>query len=169
MEELRPVFSKYYQFISGNGENADLVYSSQLFEHSSGDLLIRNRQRDRLFQYTSTGIHRDDLSMLLDGFPIKKLGSQGQQKTYQVALKLSKFEFIRQASGIAPILLLDDIFDKFDSRRVEQIIRLVSENNFGQIFITDTDMKRMKMILKRIGIDHRIFTISHDQQIEVVI
>jgi DNA replication and repair protein RecF len=103
--------------------------------------------------------------MLLGTYPLKKIGSQGQQKTYQVALKLGKFEFIRQVSGITPILLLDDVFDKFDALRLEQIIRLVSENEFGQIFITDTDEKRIQLILKRIGSDHKVFRIEENQSV----
>lgn len=169
IEQIRPVFSRYYNYISGNGENADLIYESQLLNNSFLHLLESNRQRDRMLQYTSTGIHRDDMEMLLGAYPLKKIGSQGQQKTYQVALKLGKFEFIRQVSGITPILLLDDIFDKFDAQRVEQIIRLVSENTFGQIFITDTDTERMKNILGRIGIEHRIFNINKEQLIEEII
>jgi DNA replication and repair protein RecF len=144
------------------------VYQSQLNDNSFEELLTTNRQRDRFLQYTTAGIHRDELDMLLSGYPLKKHGSQGQQKTYQVALKLGKFEFIRKVTGITPILLMDDIFDKFDLQRVEKIIRLVSENNFGQIFITDTDKKRMKVILNRIGIDYKIFEIDEEQQINLI-
>jgi len=136
-----------------------------LHEDDFSNLLIRNRQKDRILQYTTTGIHRDDLEMNLDGYPFKKVGSQGQQKTYQLALKLGKFEFIRQVSGKVPILLLDDVFDKFDHQRMEKIVRLVSENDFGQIFISDTDEKRLKSILERIGIESRVFMINDNQEI----
>ncbi len=163
--ELVPVFSKFYTYISGGVEETGLAYESQLKEKDMIRLLREGLHKDRVLQYTTEGIHRDDLSMLLGGFPLRKVGSQGQQKTYQVALKLAKFEFIRQVSGITPILLLDDIFDKFDATRVEQIIRLVSENHFGQIFITDTAEPRMKSILERIGIEHKMFIINDKQEI----
>lgn len=163
--KLSPVFNRFYNYVSGEKEVVSLEYESQLHENRFPELLRISRQKDIILQYTTAGIHRDDLSMLLDGHSLKKIGSQGQQKTYQLALKLGKFEFIKQISGITPILLLDDIFDKFDSLRVEQIIRLVSENDFGQIFITDTDEQRMHQILGRISKDHKIFRIDEKQQI----
>ncbi len=166
INELVPVFSRFYTYISGGVEETSLKYESQLLKKDMMSLLEEGLKKDRILQYTTEGIHRDDLVMLLSGFPLRKVGSQGQQKTYQVALKLGKFEFIRQVTGITPVLLLDDIFDKFDASRVEQIIRLVSENNFGQIFITDTDEERMKDILERIGIEHKMFLIGEKQQIK---
>lgn len=165
VKELIPVFARFYNYISGDREEVSLEYKSQLHEDSFSNLLKKNRQKDRILQYTTTGIHRDDLEMNLEGFPFKKVGSQGQQKTYQLALKLGKFEFIRQVSGKVPILLLDDVFDKFDHQRVEQIVRLVSENDFGQIFITDTDEDRLMSILNRIGIESRVFMINEKQEI----
>lgn len=167
VKELVPVFSRFYSYISADREDVNLVYKSQLREDSFPVLLKKNRKKDRILQYTTTGIHRDDLEMSLDGYPFKKVGSQGQQKTYQLALKLGKFEFIRQVSGKLPILLLDDVFDKFDHQRVEQIIRLFSENDFGQIFITDTDEGRMRSILNRIGIENRVFKINDNQELNV--
>jgi DNA replication and repair protein RecF len=165
VKELIPVFARFYSYISGDSEEVSLEYKSQLHEDDFPALLKKNRQKDRILQYTTAGIHRDDLEMNLDGYPFKKVGSQGQQKTYQLALKLGKFEFIRQVSGKVPILLLDDVFDKFDHQRVEQIVRLVSENDFGQIFISDTDEVRLKSILERIGIESRVFMINENQEI----
>lgn len=167
--ELVPVFSNFYTYISGGVEKTGLTYESQLLKSNMQGLLKEALRKDLILQYTTVGVHRDDLEMLLDGFPLRKVGSQGQQKTYQVALKLGKFEFIRQVSGITPILLLDDIFDKFDAGRVEQIIRLVSENNFGQIFITDTAEQRMKNILERINIEHKMYRIRDNQEIEEMV
>lgn len=168
VKELIPVFARFYSYISGEREEVSLEYKSQLHENKFSDLLKKNRQKDRVLQYTTTGIHRDDLEMNLEGFPFKKVGSQGQQKTYQLALKLGKFEFIRQVSEKVPVLLLDDVFDKFDHQRVEQIVRLVSESDFGQIFITDTDEDRLKSILERIGIESRVFMISDKQEIRSI-
>jgi DNA replication and repair protein RecF len=161
--ELIPVFSRFYKYISEENEDTGIIYNSQMGEGSYTDLLEKNFHKDRVLQYTTVGIHRDDLDMQLSDYSIKKMGSQGQQKTFQVALKLAKFEFIRKISGITPILLLDDIFDKFDAQRVEQIIRLVSENNFGQIFITDTDEARIASILSRIDIENKVFHIAENQ------
>lgn len=168
VQELIPVFARFYSYVSGDREEVSLEYRSQLHDDKFSDLLKKNKQKDQILQYTTVGIHRDDLEMNLEGYPLKKVGSQGQQKTYQLALKLGKFEFIRQVSGKVPILLLDDVFDKFDHQRVEQIVRLVSENDFGQIFITDTDEARLKSILERIGIESKVFMINDRQEITSV-
>ncbi len=165
VKELVPVFEGFYKYISLEHEEVKLEYKSQLLENDFSTLLKKNLNKDRILQYTTSGIHRDDLSMKLAGYSLKKVGSQGQQKTYQLALKLGKFEFIRQISAKNPILLLDDVFDKFDSQRVEQIVRLVSENSFGQIFITDTDEERMKKILEQLGIENRIFRLDDENGI----
>ncbi len=169
IDELLPVFSRFYQYISAGNEKVELLYKSQLHDKNMKELLEESLYKDKFLQYSTAGIHRDDLEMLLNSYPLKKTGSQGQQKTFQVALKMAKFEFIRKASGITPILLLDDVFDKFDASRVEQIIRLVSENDFGQIFITDTDEKRIKNIISRIDIDHKIFRIQNDQSVKELV
>ncbi|MCF8379991.1 MAG: DNA replication and repair protein RecF [Bacteroidales bacterium] len=165
IERIVPVFNKFYKRISGEKENVSLKYKSQLAENEMSDLLEMNRAKDLIIQYTSAGIHRDELEMLLGDYPLKKTGSQGQQKTYQLALKFAKFDFIREKSKQFPILLLDDVFDKFDSERVEQIIKVVSEEKFGQIFITDTDEERMKKVLSRLNIENKIFRIEENQNI----
>lgn len=169
IEDMVPVFARFYRYISNEKEEVSLRYISQLEKDDLIDILRKNRDKDRIVQYTTCGIHRDDLEMLLGTYPLKKTGSQGQQKTFQLALKFGKFDFIRKVSGKLPILLLDDVFDKFDAGRVEQIIRLVAEENFGQIFVTDTDEERMKNILARIGIDYKIFNISENQEITPIL
>ncbi len=160
IEELIPVFDKYYKFISMGNEEVQLIYKSQFKNNDIEDLYKKALHKDRILQYSTVGIHKDDLDLLLMDFSIKKIGSQGQNKTYLMALKLAQFDFIKKVNGFKPVLLLDDIFDKFDADRVTQIIKLVSENYFGQIFITDTNKDRLNKILKTINIEHRIFCIE---------
>jgi DNA replication and repair protein RecF len=155
-----PVFQKYYQMIAGENERVELSYQSQLNNSNFRKLLGDNINKDRILEYTSVGIHKDDLLMLLGNYPVKKIASQGQQKTYVVALKLAEFDFIEKISGTKPLLLLDDIFDKFDPGRVKQIIHLASDEHFGQIFITDTEISRIKKVLKEISYDHSIFIVE---------
>ena len=157
LEAFTPIFNKKHQVISGNKESVNLLYKSQLHEMSLGKLLENNLEKDRVLQYTSVGIHKDDLSFEIDQFPIKKFGSQGQQKSYLIALKLAQFEFIKQQSNVIPILLLDDIFDKLDEHRVAQIVDLVNNDEFGQIFITDTHSDRTEKVLERTNKEYQIF------------
>ncbi|MBN1416970.1 MAG: DNA replication and repair protein RecF [Bacteroidales bacterium] len=159
---LIPVFRTYYDYISLGNETVDLAFYSQLMNGSYRDLLHDARTKDRVLQYSTVGVHKDDLILSLDGLPIKRIGSQGQQKTYLVALKLAQFDFIKEVNGTVPIFLFDDIFDKFDEKRVKQIIRLVAEEHFGQIFITHTDPKRMKDIIHEIGVDYKLFHIDKE-------
>jgi len=147
--ELVPVFQNYYNEISGGGENVELIYSSQLNDKDFSTLLNESIDKDRQLQFTTTGVHKDDLLLQMNGFPIKKSGSQGQQKTFLVSMKLANFNFISQQGNITPILLLDDIFDKFDAKRVSQILCVVSDNRFGQIFITDTGRENIEAILQK--------------------
>jgi DNA replication and repair protein RecF len=169
IEKLLPVFSKFYSAISEDKEEVEIIYESQLFEKDMRNLLNDSLRKDMILQYTTNGIHKDELDMKLGGYSLKKTGSQGQQKTFVVALKLAKFDFIKNICKMNPILLLDDIFDKFDHSRVEQIIRLVAENNFGQIFITDTSISHLKKILEEINIAHKVFIISDSQSISEAI
>lgn len=161
LEEFKPVFHKYYSSIAGNIEVANIVYQSQLENKKMETLLQETLAKDRILEYTSNGIHKDDLVLMLNDFPVKKIASQGQQKTYLVALKLAEFDFIAEHSGKKPLLLLDDIFDKFDPTRVKQIIHLASDVHFGQIFITDTEIVRINAILKEISFDHSIFDVNN--------
>ncbi len=160
IEKLIPVFQKYYSFISQGNEQVGLIHQSDLYEDDFESLLNHSLTKDRHAQYTTVGIHKDDLIFNIDKYPIKKLGSQGQNKTYLVALKLAQYEFIREISGMKPILLLDDIFDKLDRHRVEQIVKLVSDDAFGQIFITDTNREHLDAIIKKMNTDFRIFDVE---------
>jgi DNA replication and repair protein RecF len=155
-ERMIPIFRKYYQLICPK-EEVDLVYHSQLQESDFADLLRNSHDKDRIMQYTTQGIHKDDLILKLNGHPLKKTGSQGQQKTFLVTLKLAQFDFIKEMNKARPILLLDDVFDKFDESRVRQIIKLVSDEHFGQIFISHTDKDKMKSILSEMNADYRLF------------
>jgi DNA replication and repair protein RecF len=161
--KLTPIFQKYYQKVSHGAEQVELIYQSQLEETRMKNLLNESIEKDRILQYTSKGIHKDDLILTLNGHPIKKEGSQGQQKTFLIALKLAQFNFIQQISGIKPILLLDDIFDKLDMTRVEQFIRLVTDNEFGQIFITDTNKSRLDSILEKADIGFYLFDVNNGE------
>ena len=157
LEKFIPIFNKKYQIISGDTESVNLLYKSQLHDFSILELLKNSLEKDKILQYTTSGIHKDDLSFEIGAYPIKKFGSQGQQKSYLIALKLAQFEFIKQQSNVTPILLLDDIFDKLDENRVLQIIDLVNNDEFGQIFITDTHHDRTENILKQSKKPFQIF------------
>jgi DNA replication and repair protein RecF len=168
VNDLVPVFQNYYSLISSEKESVELKYVSHLSEGSFAESLINSLAKDRLLEYTTMGIHKDDLSLLMNDYPVRSLGSQGQQKSYLVALKLAKFDYISKQAGFSPILLLDDIFDKFDANRVEQIIRLVGNDKFGQIFITDTHQNRLQEILSSHNTDYRLFGISDDGTVQVI-
>jgi DNA replication and repair protein RecF len=142
MEAFIPIFKSRYEEISSREEFVNIEYESQLQANSHSSLLQTSLGKDRAIQHTSVGIHKDDVLFLKEGQPIKRFGSQGQQKTFLVALKLAQFDFLKSQTGGAPILLLDDAFDKLDQKRVSQIISLVDRNDFGQIFITDTHEDR---------------------------
>ncbi len=157
LEEFIPIFKKRYEAISNSCETVDLVYKTQLDEVGFLELFDQNVARDRVLQFTSAGIHKDDLTFEIEGYPIKKFGSQGQQKSYLIALKLAQFDFIKKQSKIKPILLLDDIFDKLDDLRVAQIINLVNNNEFGQLFITDTHKERTEEVVKVTNQPYKIF------------
>ncbi|MDO9615750.1 MAG: DNA replication and repair protein RecF, partial [Bacteroidota bacterium] len=163
IDKLQPVFQQYYQLISGGKELVGLKLQSDLLTNDFDQLLKATIGRDRMLQYTSTGIHKDDFEFELAGYPIKKFGSQGQKKTYLVALKLAQFDFMKEISGLTPILLLDDIFDKLDKNRVEQIVKLVADDHFGQIFITDTNREHLDVMISRLDTESRIFTINDGQ------
>jgi DNA replication and repair protein RecF len=157
LEKFIPIFNEKYQIISDDKESVNLVYKSQLNDFSIKELLQKSLEKDKMLQYTSSGIHKDDLSFEIGEYPIKKFGSQGQQKSYLIALKFAQFEFIKQQTNVLPILLLDDIFDKLDEGRVLQIINLVDNDEFGQIFITDTHSERTENIVKQSNKPYQIF------------
>lgn len=157
LQEFTPIFLKRYQVISNSTETVDLVYKSQLEDGPLIDLLQQSINKDKFTQYTNFGIHKDDLLFQIEGHPVKKFGSQGQQKSYLIALKLAQFDFIKAHIGQSPILLLDDIFDKLDESRVSQIIKLVDEENFGQIFISDTHPERTEEVVKEVHQSYKMF------------
>lgn len=161
VEELTPVFQRIYQTICENREQVSLEYVSHCQRGSLLDVIRRDRAKDRIMGYSLHGIHKDDLVMMLGDYPIRREGSQGQNKTYVLALKLAQFDFLRRTSGNnTPLLLLDDIFDKLDSSRVEQIVRLVSGDDFGQIFITDTNRDHLDKILQGSSFSYKIFSVE---------
>lgn len=159
LEVFTPIFKSRYAVISGDREEVNLVYKSDMFGGSLVDSLQEALNKDRALQYTSLGIHKDDLKFEIGSHPIKKFGSQGQQKSYLVALKLAQFEFLKSQSGVTPILLLDDIFDKLDDERVAQIISLVQDENFGQLFISDTNEERTEQVIKKVHQSYKIFNL----------
>ena len=163
VEELVPVFSRFHSIITGGNEEVALLYRSHLNENDLRELLAASRADDRSLGYTSKGVHRDELVMKLGGYPIRKEGSQGQNKSFLVALKLAQYDFLYRKGGETPILLLDDIFDKLDSNRVEQIVNLVSGDGFGQIFITDVNREHTDGILEQIDGAYRLFEVDQGE------
>ncbi|GAB4311810.1 MAG: DNA replication and repair protein RecF [Bacteroidales bacterium] len=161
LERFLPLFNDYYRQISGSQEEVSMLYESQLSEKPLNTLLAESIERDRAVRYTTCGIHKDDLVMLINGYPVKKFGSQGQQKSYVIAIRLAQFDLIRQIKGYNPLLLLDDIFDKLDERRVKYLIHLVGENNFGQVFITDTQHERINRLFEQVDISHKIYEVNN--------
>ena len=159
-ENFIPIFKKYHQVICDGGESVSLEYDSQLNKRSLSELLVEKRERDKILGFTSSGIHKDDFHFLLDGYLMRKIGSQGQNKTYLIALKLAQFNLLVQTGSSTPILLLDDIFDKLDAERVRQIIQLVAQSQFGQIFITDTNRKYLDEILSGMEYDYKLFQVE---------
>lgn len=157
LQEFIPIFNKRYADITKNKEPVDITYKSQLFEKDLDKLLEENLQKDMALQYTSVGTHKDDLNFEIDGHPIKKFGSQGQQKSFLVALKLAQFDFIKEISKVNPILLLDDIFDKLDEQRVAHIVALVATDQLGQIFISDTHADRTENVVRQSEQSYKIF------------
>ncbi len=159
-DQLSRLVENYYEILSGGKETVEIAYHSSLNERDLRDLLREAAEKDRAMQHTTVGIHRDDLKIKISGYPLRKYGSQGQQKTFLVALKLAQFEIMAEHCGYRPILLLDDIFDKLDRERVERLIRLVSQERIGQIFITDSNKGRLELILENLREDHKLFTVS---------
>jgi DNA replication and repair protein RecF len=161
VEEFMPIFQRIYARISRERESVGLQYVSHAQRGPLLDIIRRDRQKDLVMGYSLHGVHKDELEMTLGGFPIKREGSQGQNKTYLIALKLAQFDFLRRTgSQTTPILLLDDLFDKLDAERVEQIVHLVAGDSFGQIFITDTNRDHLDQILTRMDSDYRLFHVQ---------
>lgn len=167
IEAFSPLFQQYFDFISSSREKVSIAYESKQHERPLSELLAMSVDRDRALRYTTAGVHKDDLLFTINGYPVKQYGSQGQQKSYVIAVKLAQFEYTRNIKGFKPILLLDDIFDKLDSTRVKQIIELVNKNNFGQVFITDTQKERIENIFLEVNTEHKIFQINQGISHEV--
>lgn len=159
LEDFIPIFNKHHQSITDSAEDVSLKYDSHLHTKRLLELFDESLQRDRVLQYTSVGIHKDDLLFEIDGHPIKKFGSQGQQKSFLIALKLAQFEFIKKQSGVLPVLLFDDIFDKLDETRVAKIVQMIDDKVFGQIFISDTHPERTENIVKATHQSYTIFNL----------
>ena len=161
IQEFIPTFQSFYSFVSQDKEQVGLSYESHASQGDLLQLIRENRQRDRIIGYSTKGVHKDDLMMQLGDYPIKREGSQGQNKTYLIALKLAQFDFLhRMGSRTTPLLLLDDIFDKLDASRVEQIIKLVASDRFGQIFMTDTNREHLDRILRKIEGEYKVFEVK---------
>ena len=161
INEFVPTFQSFYSHISQDKEQVNLSYESHAMRGDLLQLIRESRQRDRIMGYSLRGVHKDDLTMQLGEYPIKREGSQGQNKTYLIALKLAQFDFLRRTgSNTTPLLLLDDIFDKLDASRVEQIVKLVAGDRFGQIFITDTNREHLDKILQKVDGDYKLFGVE---------
>lgn len=169
IDEFIPLFNALYQSISSGMEEVSISYESQLNQHSIIELLSNNIRKDILSQRSNYGIHKDDLEFKLSGFPLKKYGSQGQQKSYLIALKLAHYQYLQEKKGYKPLLLLDDIFDKLDEMRIKKLLAMVSDDEFGQIFITDTDYSRVEKIFTEIGVEAKIFGVENGVVINEVV
>ena len=158
---MQPVVEAYYRTLSGAREQVGLHYRSELNERPFGEILLAARQKDLANEFTTAGIHRDDLVLRIGGYPLRKYGSQGQQKSFLIALKLAQYAIVARSKGERPLLLLDDLFDKLDAGRVEQLIRLVSDETFGQILITDCNPTRLRTILDKAGGEYLLYTVEN--------
>ena len=160
IERLQPLVAHYYKFLSEDREQVDMSYRSELNDAAMADILLRNRERDFVNQFTTQGVHRDDMVLKIGGYPLRKYGSQGQQKSFLIALKLAQYSLVAKECGEKPILLLDDLFDKLDAGRVTQLLKLVSSDDFGQILITDCNPTRLRNILDNAGVPYNLFTVE---------
>jgi DNA replication and repair protein RecF len=167
LEEFIPVFNDFYHQLVDDNENTQISYRSQLEDQDFSAALIASEKKDAYTQYTNVGIHKDDLSFSISEHPVKKFGSQGQQKSFLIALRLAQFDWIKKQKGYTPILLLDDIFDKLDHSRVEKLISLVSTKYFGQVFITDTDEERMRSLLSKISSKKKLFMVDRSEVVNL--
>src|SRR6202000_3201469 len=160
MEGFTEIFNKHYQFLTEDAEKVELVYESQLLQDDFATLLKKSVERDRALERTTAGIHKDDLQFIIHGMPMKKFGSQGQQKSFLIALKLAQYTFLTRQKGFKPLLLLDDIFDKLDDKRVTKLMQMVSHNDFGQVFITDTSINRVQQIFTAMDVPIKVFKVK---------
>ncbi len=167
LDQFLPIFRKFFAFISGGKENVDIDYQSQLSDGNFEKQLNDALERERTLRYSIVGTHKDDLQFNIDTYPLKRYGSQGQQKSFIIALKLAQFEYTKNIKGFKPILLFDDIFDKLDNFRVEQLMKLVSNDSFGQVFVTDAHPERIRTIFNDINTELKVFEIKKGTATEV--
>ncbi len=160
VEQMRPLVEEFYRTLSNDSEQVEILYRSELEQMPLTDILLRARERDLVNQFTTSGVHRDDVVFRIGGYPLRKYGSQGQQKSFLIALKLAQYRLLAEATGERPILLLDDLFDKLDLGRVEKLLALVGGEEFGQICITDCNKSRLELTLERAGCDYSLFTVD---------
>lgn len=160
IETFLPLFQKNYEFISEDKEKVELTYSSQLDETDFASLLLLKRDKDRRLTHSSAGIHKDDLHFTIGGMPLKKFGSQGQQKTFLLSLKLAQAEFLKEEKQVPPILLLDDIYDKLDENRVTRLMEIVRSDWFGQVFISDTHLDRLPRLFDELETEYKAFAVT---------
>ncbi len=161
LKNFIPLFNRYYQFISNSKEEVALRYENSLGEKDFKTALITSLARDRALHYTTIGPHKDDLEFTLNEFSLRKFASQGQQKSYLLALKLAQFEFIKEQKNIKPLLLLDDVYDKLDEERFTKLLETVSGDSFGQVFITDTHLERIEDLMNKKQIENKIFSVGN--------
>ena len=157
VEDLKPIVSEYYRTLSGDSEQVDIEYDSELCKADLDQILAASFDKDRILKYTTAGIQRDDFIFTMNGHPIRRYGSQGQQKSFLVSLKFAQYEIMKKNYGFAPLLLLDDVFDKLDMGRISNLLQMVASNDFGQIFITDSNKVRMAEIVDNLTQDRVYF------------
>lgn len=160
VEQLRPIVKEYYKTVSGGSEEIDIEYDTELDKASLDQLLAASFDKDKALRYTTSGLQRDDLQFTMNGHPIRRCGSQGQQKSFLVSLKFAQYEIMKKKYGFAPMLLLDDVFDKLDMGRISNLLQMVASNDFGQIFITDSNKVRMSGIVDGLTQDRAYFETS---------
>ncbi len=160
LDEFIPVFQRHYDSIGTPNEEVHLSYKSQLHDASMDQLLEQFEKKDALSRYSNAGVHKDDLVFEIKGHPVKKFGSQGQQKSFIIALRLAQYEWLKHHLGVTPVLLLDDIFDKLDHVRVERLMKLVADNFFGQVLVTDTDVERIRSVFASNDLQSKLFSVA---------
>jgi DNA replication and repair protein RecF len=161
MLDFIPMFDKYYHYLTDGNEVVGLQYQSQLVDNAFEHLLIQSIEKDKILERTTAGIHKDELIFTIAGMPLKKFGSQGQQKSFLIALKLAQYAYLQKHKGFKPLLLLDDIFDKLDDDRMRKLMEMVSHRDFGQIFITDTGRERVLALFNRINVPVTLFEVNN--------
>lgn len=166
IEKLQPIVAEFYKTLSGDRETVSLTYRTDLEDGELTELLLKSREKDCILGHTTVGIHRDDIQFSIGNVPLRKYGSQGQQKSFIIALKLAQYQIIAEQTGKTPILLLDDVFDKLDESRVAELITLVASDSFGQIVITDCSHERMERLLANSGAEYKLFDVTYGKVID---